>query len=301
MHLAPVTLFTYNRLWHTRQTLEALQKNELAAESELYVFSDGPRADADREKVRSVREYLNSVSGFKKVTVIERDRNLGLAESIIAGVTETVGRYGRIIVLEDDMVTSPYFLRFMNEALELYKNDERVISIHGYMFPVKAELPETFFIKDPGCWGWATWERGWRFFEQNGQKLLDELRARKLTASFDFDSSYSYTKMLRDQISGKNDSWAVRWNASAFLNNKLTLYPGKSLVVNVGMDGSGTHCGTLNSFETEVSGEPVRIEPIPVEEDLVARQVIIEYYRALKPSLARRIRNRIIRILGRCE
>lgn len=293
-----MALFTYNRLWHTRQTLEALQKNELAAESELYVFSDGPRSESDMEKVQSVREYLKSVSGFKKVTVIERDSNLGLAGSIIAGVTETVGKYGRIIVLEDDMVTSPYFLRFMNEALEFYKNDERVISIHGYMFPVKAELPETFFIMDPGCWGWATWERGWKLFEQNGQKLLDELLARKLAGRFDFDGSYAYTKMLRDQINGKNDSWAVRWYASAFLKDKFTLYPGKSLVSNIGMDSSGTHCGTSDTFETAVSREEVLIKKIPLEEDANARKAIVEYYRTLRPPFAKRVRGLVNRALS---
>ena len=152
MILAPITLFTYNRLWHTQQTIEALRNNELADVSELFLFSDGPKSEADREKVQSVREYLKSVTGFKKVAVVERDRNLGLAQSIISGVTEFVNKYGRVIVLEDDMLTSPFFLRFMNDALEFYKDEEKVISIHGYMYPVKAELPETFFLKGADCW-----------------------------------------------------------------------------------------------------------------------------------------------------
>jgi len=294
---APIALFAYNRLWHVQKTVEALQKNELAAQSELYIFSDGPRSDTDMEKVQSVREYFKSVEGFKGVTVIEREKNLGLAGSIIVGVTEIVSRFGGIIVLEDDMVTSPYFLRFMNEALELYRNDERVISIHGYMFPVKAELPETFFLKDPGCWGWATWERGWRLFEQDGQKLLNELITKKLTESFDFDNSYEYTKMLRDQINEKNDSWAIRWYASAFLKDKFTLYPGKSLVSNIGMDSSGTHCGTSNTFETDVSSKPVLVKNIPIKEDNRARNAIVEYYRTLRPSFIHRVVNRVVHII----
>ena len=150
MILAPIALFVYNRQWHTHQTIEALQKNDLADESELFVFSDGPRSEADRGKVQAVREHLNAITGFKKVSVIEKDKNLGLAQSIIAGVTEIVNKFGHIIVLEDDLITSPYFLQFMNEALEFYENEDKVISMHAYIFPVKGELPESFFHE--GCW-----------------------------------------------------------------------------------------------------------------------------------------------------
>jgi GT2 family glycosyltransferase len=185
--LAPITLFVYNRLNHTRQTVEALLRNELAAESEFFVFSDGPRSETDREKVLAVRSYLKTINSFKKVAVIERDKNFGLAESIIAGVTEIVNRYGRIIVLEDDMVTSPYFLKYMNDALEIYKDEEKVISIHGYIYPVRDKLPETFFLRGADCWGWATWKRGWDLFDPDGRKLLEQLQKRNLTRTFDFE------------------------------------------------------------------------------------------------------------------
>lgn len=299
MDLAPILLFVYNRPRHTKETVEALQKNELAEMSELFIFSDGPKGPEDEKAVNQVREFVRSIKGFKEIHVIEQEKNRGLANSIISGVTEIINTYGRIIVMEDDLISSPYFLKFMNEALEFYKDDERVINIHGYIFPVKAELPATFFIKDPGCWGWATWERGWRLFEHSGQKLLDELRAKKLTNRFDYDGSYAYTKMLRDQVRGKNDSWAVRWYASAFLKDKLTLYPGKSLVCNIGIDGSGTHCDISDIFETEMSRKPVRIETIPFKENAAAREAIIEYFRTSRPSLARRVRGLIRRTLSR--
>jgi hypothetical protein len=291
--LAPVALFVYNRLWHTQQTVEALKRNEPAAESELFVFSDGPRTEADREKVRAVREYLKTIDGFKEVTVIERDRNLGLAQSIITGVTGIVNRYGKIIVLEDDMVTSPYFLRFMNEALEFYKDEAKVISIHGYIYPVKARLPETFFLRGADCWGWATWKRGWDLFEPDGRKLLNELRARKLTHGFDFDGAYGYTRMLEEQIKGKNDSWAIRWYASAFLQDKLTLYPGRSLVCNIGADASGTHCGISTMYDTEVTGKPVSIESILLAEDPIARKEIGCFLKYAAPGL---VKNTIRRV-----
>jgi hypothetical protein len=273
-----IALFVYNRFDHTRQTIEALRRNDLAAESELFVFSDGPRTDADKEKVRSVREYLKIVGGFKKVTIVERDRNLGLAHSIIPGVTEIVNRYGRVIVLEDDMVTSPYFLRFMNEALEFYKDEEKVISIHGYIYPVKARLPETFFLKGADCWGWATWKRGWDLFEPDGRLLLNALKSRNLTYEFDFGGAYGFMKMLEDQVNGKNDSWAIRWYASAFLKDKLTLYPGKSLVLNIGSDSSGTHCGTTDIFSSQLSTTPVRISRISVEEDRFSKKIVSEFF-----------------------
>lgn len=296
MKFAPVTLFVYKRLWHTQQTVEALQRNEFANSSELFVFSDGPKSETDRDNVQSVRDYLRTITGFRKVTVVERDINLGLAQSIITGVTEIVNKYGRIIVLEDDMVTSPHFLRFMNEALELYKDEERVISIHGYMYPVKTKLPETFFLKVTDCWGWATWERGWDLFEPDGQKLMEELNARKLTYRFDLDGSYHYTRMLQDQINGKNNSWAIRWQASAFLKDKLTLYPGRSLIFNTGIDASGSHCGATNVFDTEVTLYPVKVERLPIEEDTQAFQAIKEFYRSSRPSFARRVLGRIIRM-----
>jgi len=289
MDLAPIALFVYKRSRHVRQTIESLQKNEFVGDSELFIFSDGPRSDADREMVQEVREYLKTITGFRHVTVIERERNLGLADSIIAGVTEIVNQHGRVIVLEDDMLTSPFFLRYMNEALEYYRDDERVISIHGYLFPVRAKMPETFFIKGSDCWGWGTWKRGWELFEPDGKKLLAELKRRKLVKRFDFGGSYPYTRMLEEQISGKNDSWAVRWYASALLNDKLTLYPGRSLVHNIGTDESGTHCADTRVYDTAISNKPVRVGGINITENPVALGVFENYYRSIRPSLWRQL------------
>lgn len=297
--LAPVVLFVFKRQWHTQQTIEALKINESADTTDLFIFSDGPRNETDHAQVRLVRDYLKTVTGFKKVTVIERDRNLGLAQSIITGVTEIVSKYGRIIVLEDDMITSPYFLNFMNSALDFYAEETKVISIHGYIYPVKAELPETFFLKGADCWGWATWKRGWDLFEPKGRKLLAELKVRKLVRRFDFDGSYAYTKMLKNQVQGKNNSWAIRWYASAFLKDKLTLYPGRSLILNTGTDASGTHCGTSDVFDTQVSQEAVMVNKIPIEEDPGAREAIAQYFRSTKDSSMRMALKTVRRIFSR--
>jgi hypothetical protein len=282
---APIALFTYNRPLHTRRTVESLQQNMLAEDSELFVFSDGPRSGADREKVEAVRIYIRNITGFKTVRVIEKETNAGLAQSIVSGVSEVVGKYGRIIVLEDDMLTSPFFLRYMNDALEFYKDEERVISIHGYLYPLRASVPETFFLRGADCWGWATWKRGWNIFEPDGGKLLQALGAGRLESSFDMDGAYPYTRMLRKQARGTMSSWAIRWHAAAFLAQKLTLHPGSSLIANIGLDASGAHCSPTNRFDVELACGPVQIRPIPVEEHAGARKALEHYYRTTRPSL----------------
>jgi len=281
-YYAPIALFVYNRPSHTQKTVEALKANELAHESDLFIFSDGPKGKEDLPAVNKVRNYITKIDGFRSIHIRERSINYGLAKSIILGVTEIVNQFKRIIVLEDDLVTSPFFLRYMNDALNLYANEERVICIHGYLYPIKIELPETFFIKGADCWGWGTWERGWDLFEVDGQKLLHKLKAKKLTREFDFNNSFPYTRMLEDQIAGKNDSWAIRWYASAFLAEKLTLYPGYSLVRNIGLDGSGTHHENTNNFLVSEIQKPIEIKPIPIQESNSARRAFEDYFLSLQ-------------------
>jgi hypothetical protein len=298
---APVALFVYNRPGHTRQTVEALLANTLASQTRLYVFSDAPRNDAASPGVAEVRSYIRGIAGFKTVTIIERETNFGLARSIIDGVTRLCKECGSVIVVEDDLVTSPYFLKFMNEGLDLYERDERVISIHGYVYPVIKTLPETFFLRGADCWGWATWKRGWDLFEPDGQLLLRELSMRKLTHRFDFDGAHPYVRMLKNQIKGKNNSWAIRWYASAFLKNKFTLYPGRSLVHNIGTDNSGAHCSTTTVFSGEVADSPIMIAPISVEENEYARQQIIKFHRAARRLTPRRVLRKLASMVQRAR
>ncbi len=296
MNFAPIVLFTYNRPWHTRQTVEALRKNELASESKLFIFSDGWKNDQDKPKVLEVREYLKTIDGFKRGQIIERDKNYGLANNVIDGVTKTIEEHGKVIVLEDDLVTSPFFLRYMNEALNFYENTENIISIHGYNYPMNVNCPETFFIKDANCWGWATWKRGWDLFEPDGTRLLKELQEKKLVKKFDLNGSYHFTKMLKDQIEGKNNSWAIRWRASALINDKLTLYPGVSLIHNIGNEGSGTHCGETNIFDVDISKRHIIINNIPVEENIFMLKEIGKFYKNMKGSIFNRIRKKMVRM-----
>jgi hypothetical protein len=276
---APISLFVYNRPKHTQQTIEALSLNPLAKQSDLYIFSDAAKNDAAKVSVDEVRSYIKQISGFNKVEIVERKTNYGLANSIIDGVTSVVNQYGKVIVLEDDLVTSTYFLQYMNDGLNVYETNKDVISIHGYIYPVKGTLPETFFLRGADCWGWATWKDQWALFEPNGEKLLSELKQKKLIKRFDFNGAYSYSKMLKNQIKGKNDSWAIRWYASAFLKNKYTLYPGKSLVLNIGNDGSGTHCGETSAFSSELNLSPVNVTSLEVIDNFQALTKIETYFK----------------------
>ena len=266
MTYSPIALFVYNRPEHTKLTIEALQNNVLATDSDIIIFSDAAKNDEQIKPVYQVRDYLKKVDGFKSISIVEREFNSGLARSIIDGVTSVVNKYGKVIVLEDDLVTSPYFLQYMNDGLDLYEVNEDVASIHGYVYPISG-LPETFFMRGADCWGWATWKNRWATFETDGAKLLDELNRRNLSKRFDFNGAYGFTKMLIDQIVGKNDSWAIRWHASAFLQNKFTLYPRKSLVLNIGHDGSGEHCGVTSVFHSDIERSAINVSTIPVEEN----------------------------------
>lgn len=300
---APIALFTYNRPWHTKQTVDALLKNTKASDSDLIIFSDGAKDDVFQVKVDEVRKYLKTIEGFKSIRIIDRLGNLGLAKSIISGVTEVVNEYGRVIVLEDDLVTSPYFLKYMNDALNLYENDDRVISIHGYNYPIEVSLPEAFFVKGADCLGWATWKQSWNLFEDDGSKLLSQLEQMDMLERFDLFGGYDYSGMLRGQIAGKNQSWAVRWYASALLNDKLTLYPGKTLVQHIGSDGTGTHCGDVGGgelFDAPVSMYPVDISDIPVKEDHEALMAISRFlHQVSHPGLVTRIMRKLRRMIKR--
>ena len=292
MPLAPILLFVYNRPEHVKRTLAALEQNILAKESELFIYSDAARSPQDEASVTEVRKIIRTaLPFFKQVNIIERETNWGLARSIIDGVTTQINRYVRVIVLEDDLIVAPYFLKFMNDALDTYQHEEKVGHIQACDFTQDASLPDTFLIKWTGSWGWATWKRAWKYFNPDGKALLEELQRRKLTYTFDFNGKYGYTRMLRRQTEGKNNSWAIRWNASLFLNDILSLNVGKSLVQNEGFDGSGTNCGGGNLYASRLWMNPIQVHRIsPATENLQARNAYVRYYARTNSFWAKAIR-----------
>lgn len=245
MNLAPIVLFVYNRLEHTKQTVETLQKNEFAKESELFIFSDAAKNENTEQKVNEVREYIKTIDGFKKVTIIEREKNWGLANSIINGVTKIVNEYGKIIVLEDDLVTSPYFLKFMNEALEFYEGEKKVFTISGYS---DIKIPnnytgEVYFAHISTSWGWATWKKEWNTIDWKIDSYMYLLEDKKSYARLLKKVGKPRLDMLIMQKEGKIDSWAIRRLFSQLTQEKMTVFPSKSFVRNIGHDGTGVHCG----------------------------------------------------------
>lgn len=289
MSLSPILLFVYNRPEHTRLTLEALRKNHLSDSSSLYIFSDGYRNETDREEVIKVRELIRSVEGFAAIHIEEKSENVGLARNIIEGVTGVVNEHGKVIVLEDDLITSPYFLTFMNNVLDRYEQEEKIAHVQGFCFPLQG-LPDAFLIKWTGSWGWATWKRAWDLFNPDGEALLTEIMKKKLNREFDFNGNYPFTRMLRRQVNGENDSWAIRWNASLFLNNRLSVNAGKSLVQNIGFDGSGRHSGRDEIYTTPLHMSALSSEIPRIEENMIARKAFEKYYRRTNSHLAKAVR-----------
>ncbi len=291
----PIVLFVYARLDHARKTVDSLLCNHGVENYDLIVYSDAARTEDKVDDVARVREFLTTITGFRSVSINYRSKNYGLAKSIIDGVTEVLTHYEQVIVIEDDLVTSPYFLKYMHDALERYVDDDRVISVHGYVYPVKQKLPDAFFLRGADCWGWATWRRGWALFNPDGFQLLTELKRLKLINNFNFDGAYPYSEMLESQIKGANDSWAIRWYASAFLADKLTLYPGISLVKNIGHDDSGTHCGVDTVWDVKLANRSINLNDLKVEHSMIAYEAFSENFKKSN-NLVNRLFRKLINI-----
>lgn len=300
MSKAPIAFFAYNRPWHAEKSLESLSQCEGAKESALYIFCDGTKREEDVRAVEEVRKLVRSYEWCGSVNIIERDKNIGLASSIISGVTELCNKYGRVIVLEDDLVLSPQFLNYMNDALEIYKNIPKVMHISGYMFPVNDRLPETFFYRSASCWGWATWARAWEKLALDADNLLLQLKNTNLRYEFDIKGSNDFYDTLVDNATGKIKTWAIYWYASVFLAGGLCLHPGESLVNNIGHDNTGTNCSKTNVFNVEVRKHRITRFTQDIKENESVLEMMADYYRRInKRSLFVRVLSGIKRVTRR--
>ena len=246
-NLTPIVLFVYNRLSHTMKTLEALQDNFDAERSNLYIYSDAARDELSLKKVEEVRAYIKNFKDFKKIEIIERPENFGLAQSITSGVTEIINDYGKVIVLEDDIVTSPYFLNFMNKALDYYAEHKNVWHVSGWNYPIHDEVQQDyFFMHVMNCWGWGTWKDRWKNFNLDKKDDIyswDKVKIKE----FDLDNSGIFWNQVIANKNKKINTWAVFWYATIFASEGLCLNPSQSFVKNIGFDGSGTNCGEENN------------------------------------------------------
>lgn len=300
MILAPIALFVYNRPMHTRQAVEALLKNVISKDSDLIIFSDAPKNPELVDAVCKVRQYIRTIAGFKTVKIVERAQNRGLAHSIIDGVTTVVNKHGRVIVLEDDLVVTPHFLDFMNHALDRYEGEEQVIQVSGYMFPVKIKIKEdALFLPLTTSWGWATWQQSWQLFDPDAKGYDQVKKDLVMRKRFNLDGAYDYFSMLEAHLAGKVDSWAVRWQLSAFLSHSLAIYPRHSLVVNAGFDGTGTH-GAMNGL-LALTGKKDGFSPQSFPAEIKSSEAWVDVCRAINNrfSLLDRIRSKTQIFLSR--
>lgn len=290
--LAPIIVFCYNRPWHTEQTLRALAQNELASESVLYIFSDGPKIDATDEqvqKIADVRKVISSISGFKEIHIQNSDTNKGLADSIIDGVTNVVNQYEKVIVLEDDIITTKGFLKFMNEALTMYLHDERVMHICAYMWPHRRWLPETFFyeVPYPGG-GWATWKRAWQHYNNDTEYLYNYYKDK--WDIFNKFGSNVLQKQLEENYNGTLKTWFIKWHAVMLQRDALTLYPHRSLTHNTGFDDSGSNCYSTTKFDNSKLANNIKVKRIPIRENKLAAHTIFDFYQGHWYNRRRRLK-----------
>lgn len=271
MGLAPIVMFVYNRADHFIQTFEALNKCPEAAQSDLYIFSDGAKSEKDKDRVVEVRETLKSVkknNGFKNVYIVESPQNRGLAASVIAGVSEVIEKYGKVIVLEDDCIPSPYFLKYMNRCLDYYEKEEQIGSIAG--FTPELKFLDTFqddvFMAYRSCsWGWATWKNRWEHVDWDLKDMKDFYNNPELIKKLNSNGSDRFIRLYR-QTKGNGNSWSVRFGAHLVKNNQLTVYPRYSYIQNIGCDESGVHSKSEDAIKMRVDlskaiENPVLCEP----------------------------------------
>ncbi len=294
--LAPVLLFVYHRLDHTIQTVEALKKNYLVADSQLIVYSDAPSKTEHEAGVKEVRNFLTTISGFKNVKIISQSENKGLARSIVEGVTEQVEIYGKVIVLEDDLITSPYFLQYMNAALVLYQDDLQVMQVSGYTWPLKKRSVNTCFLQFASSWGWATWSRAWKHLSMDTDVHIEKITKRNAITHFNFDNGMGFFEHLLLNKAGTMNTWAVKWYASMFLQDGLCLFPDKTLVKNIGHDGSGENSKRNKLFiDQEVCNKQISVRRIAVKEDKATRNLVSSFFKLMNgtPSSGQVLRNKI--------
>jgi hypothetical protein len=276
--LAPIVLFVYNRPEHTHRTVEALVQNVLADKSSLYIFSDGPKNETDLKKVNSVRNYIKTIIGFENIEIVLRKTNFGLANSVITGVTEVFQHYDEVIVLEDDMISSPFFLKYMNGVLRVFEDDQRIFSVTGYTFPIK--IPNNY--KNPlylsprsSSWGWGTWKNRWEKADWEVKDFSSFINNKQRVKNFNKGGD-DLTRMLKNSISGKVDSWSVKWTYTHFLHSAYCVYPVKSLIQNIGADWTGVHTMKTKKYDVELESDDTGLIGL---EDLKPNEQIIRNFK----------------------
>lgn len=289
--LAPVVLFVYNRPEHTEKTLISLMYNKLSEESVLYIYHDGVKAHAneiDLKRFDEVKKVIRKKRWCKSVSIIESEVNKGLADSITSGVTEIVNKHGKVIVLEDDIVTSPGFLKYVNDALFFHKDNKEVMGISGFMFPIsKNNLPETFLYPANSCWGWGTWKDRWANYNDDAEQLYSELIKKPVDwKCFNAYQNRSFEEQLIANVQKKKKTWAIKWHACVHLHDGSILHPRQTLTKNIGLDGSGENCGFNNAYDDNVLAREIRVtRHSSLKSDALVESALKNYFNKKKTGI----------------
>ena len=302
--LSPIVLFVYNRPEHTKRTIESLSKNNLSSESFLYVYSDAPKDLKDQASVDQVRHYLHSINPtyFKKILVTERENNLGLANSIISGVSEVVHKHGKVIVLEDDIVTGKSFLTFMNSALDFYYDKKKVWHVSGWNYPIEHKgLSDVFIWRGMECWGWATWADRWKNFNNNIEYTVGSF-SKKDISFLNLDNSRNVWRQVIENRAGKIDTWAIFWFTTISKNKGMSVNITRSLTQNIGIDGTGHNCDDDDIYRLDDSAYLEQEMDFEFEEDLEESKLAVErikaFYKHSRGSIAKRIVRKLKKIIS---
>jgi hypothetical protein len=282
---APIALFIYNRPEHTRRMISSLQACDGFADSPIYVFADGPRQDQDIPAIRETRAEARRLLG-DGAFFLEQDANRGVERSIVAGVTQLCDQHGVAVVIEDDLIFSPYFLTFLNTGLRLYQDQPRVMQVCGYMYDVPEfrQRAEAMFLPMTNSLGWATWKRAWDQFDPDATGWRERLRDDRDRRRFDLDGHFKYAQMLSHHMGGRAPAWDIRWYYSVFRNDGLVLYPPRTLVLHTGFDGTGTHDRfSLPVHQAELETNATFVLPTQVAEDQSAG-FVFEAIGSFRPS-----------------
>jgi len=296
LDVAPVIVFAYKRKEELEKTITALSQCTLAEETDLFVFSDGSKTEKDIEKVMEVREYIQNITGFKKVTYFFSDKNKGLGKSIIEGVTKIFDHYASVIVLEDDLLASENFLQYMNSSLNHYQNENKVFSISGYNYPFKikkGEVNDVYFLPRPCSTGWGTWKNRWQGIDWEMKDFEEFSKDKKSIAEFKKGGTDIFG-MLKRQQAGKIDSWAIRWSYHQHKINALTAYPILSKIKNIGFSNDATNSNIYNKYASsfDMQHRESFTYPPTVQVDIFYQRQLLNFY-----SIQSRIKNKILTYL----
>ena len=292
---APIALFTFDRLNLLKKTINFLKKNSLATETDLIVFSDGPKSKKNFSDILAVRNFLKTINGFKSISIIERDENFGLEKNILEGLDYIFKNFNKVIVMEDDITTSEFFLEFINDALLMYEPDKNVCQVSGYSFLEKYKskftLDELYFIKGADCLAWGTWKDRWISYTNDAVKLAKKIKEKKLIKIFNRGNSYNFYKMLKAK-SKKRNSWAICWYAINFLEEKYTLYPLKSLACHIGSDINATNyiASKNDPLIVNIYKNKIKVEKLEIFEKKQTQFAYNKYLNDSKGNLFERIK-----------